>query len=96
MEKFIQNCLLIADAAGHTSMAIPPLGTGALSTPITTAVSILLDEISQFSKSNPSSSLNDITLVIYEKDLDKYEASHLCLLSMLHHVMFFVPGPRPV
>ncbi|XP_077997139.1 protein mono-ADP-ribosyltransferase PARP14-like [Glandiceps talaboti] len=64
----IQQCLDKAHTTGMTSIAIPALGTGGLNYPRDIVAKILYEEAISLSSKNPSSSLNEIRIVVYDKD----------------------------
>eukprot|EP00062_Callorhinchus_milii_P015765 gi/632966462/ref/XP_007899428.1/ PREDICTED: poly [ADP-ribose] polymerase 14-like [Callorhinchus milii] len=74
LETIIQKCLENAHKSQYKSISFPAIGTGNLSFPKDLVAQTFLEEIKKFSKANSSSSLNEVNLVIYEKDLECYQA----------------------
>ena len=62
--------MLDADINGYNSLAIPALGTGGLGYPPQDAANILLDELVEFSKRNPKTSLKDVRIVLLHVNTD--------------------------
>ena len=56
------------------SIAIPAIGTGNLRYPRDLVAAASLDEVLAFSKNNPSSTLKEVLLVVYDKDLPSVQA----------------------
>ncbi|XP_077985097.1 protein mono-ADP-ribosyltransferase PARP14-like [Glandiceps talaboti] len=68
LRKVIQTCLSKASKSGMTSIAIPALGTGGLNYPRDVVAKIMYEEAITFSSKNPRSSLNEMRVVVYDKD----------------------------
>ena len=75
METFLQNvrnivepCLGQADQMGFKSLAFPAIGTGASHYPAAEVAEIMVKTLLKYRESNPYSGLEDVTIVIYEKD----------------------------
>ena len=71
----MKNCLFQAHRSKLTSIAFPPLGTGVLGMPDVTAVSSMLDEVKEFSRSNPVTTLKEVIFIIHQPDQNKYDVS---------------------
>lgn len=68
LRKYVNKCLQNASSAGHSSIAIPSIGTGNLRYPKDVVARAMFDEVHEFSLKNPQTNLRLIHLVVYEKD----------------------------
>ncbi len=64
----MQKVLNQANEEGHTSIALPAIGTGNLGFPGKVTAQLMYEEALTFSQQNPSGSLTDIRFVVYQKD----------------------------
>ena len=51
-------------------MAIPPIGTGKLKYPRDAVAKAIFEEIREHSANNPSTTLNDIRLVLFDETME--------------------------
>ena len=63
----MRTILRTAKSSGVSSIAIPSLGVANLSYPASVSARILLDELIAFHNANPSTSVKNFHLVIYDK-----------------------------
>ena len=82
MRNIIQTSLDEAEKRGLSSIAIPAIGTGNLHFPHGRVASASLDEVFTFSKTNPSSKVKEVHLVVYDKDLSSVQAFQSELQSL--------------
>ncbi|XP_077997496.1 protein mono-ADP-ribosyltransferase PARP15-like isoform X2 [Glandiceps talaboti] len=68
LRKVVQTCFQNAHQSGMTSISIPAIGTGQLNYPRDIVAKVFYEEAISFSSKNPGSSLNDIRVVVYDKD----------------------------
>ena len=66
--ELVTGCLSMASQSGFSSIAFPALGTGQLGYPRDTVAQIMLTAIDTFGRNNPSTSLREIRIVLYQKD----------------------------
>ena len=66
--EVVTKCLTEASNAGYTSLVFPALGTGKLAYPRDETARTMLEAIDGFEQFNPSTSLRDIRIVVYQKD----------------------------
>jgi poly [ADP-ribose] polymerase 10/14/15 len=69
MRSLISTSLKKAHAKNLNSIALPAVGTGNLKVPPAFCASVMYDEISTFSKAQPTTTLRDIRIVVYDKDV---------------------------
>ncbi|RUS90004.1 hypothetical protein EGW08_002271 [Elysia chlorotica] len=74
MQSLIEEILAGANSIPVTSIALPALGTGNLKYPSDVVANVFCDAISNFARSNPSSTLKNIDIVIYPQDTEVYHA----------------------
>lgn len=74
MRNIIKKCLDETHKRELESIAIPAIGTGNLGYPRDRVAVASLDEVLAFSKNNPSSTLKEVLLVVYDKDLSSVQA----------------------
>lgn len=74
MRDIIKKCLNETHKRQLESIAIPAIGTGNLGYPRDRVAAASLDEVLSFSKDNPSSTLKEVLLVVYDKDLPSVQA----------------------
>ncbi|CAH1257722.1 PARP14 [Branchiostoma lanceolatum] len=67
LRTIIQSCLTMAHNSGFTSIAFPALGTGNLGYPRNFAASAMFDEVVNFSRANPRTSLKHFSIVVYDQ-----------------------------
>ncbi|XP_041040002.1 protein mono-ADP-ribosyltransferase PARP14-like isoform X2 [Carcharodon carcharias] len=80
LQTIIQKCLKYAHTSQYKSMSFPAIGTGNLKFPKDIVAEIFFEEIKKFSNANPMSTLKEVRLIIYEKDLAIYSAFEEALL----------------
>lgn len=68
LENFVKQCLSQADQRGVNSISFPALGCGTLNMPPVQVVQSMIKVFRQFEKENPSSSVEEIHIVIYPAD----------------------------
>lgn len=74
LRGIIKKCLNEAQQRSLSSIAIPAIGTGNLNFPHDRVATASFDEVLKFSKKNPSSTLKEVHLVVYDKDLTSVQA----------------------
>ena len=74
LRGIIRKCLNEVHRRKLVSIAIPAIGTGNLGYPRDRVAAVSFDEVLAFSKSNPSSTLKEVHLVVYDKDLGSVQA----------------------
>ena len=74
MRDIIKKSLCEAQKRSLSSIAIPAIGTGNLKFPHDRVALASLDEVIAFSKKNPTSSVKEVHLVVYTKDLSSVQA----------------------
>ncbi|XP_078393359.1 protein mono-ADP-ribosyltransferase PARP14-like [Cetorhinus maximus] len=80
LQTIIQKCLKNAHTNQYKSMSFPAIGTGNLKFPKNIVAETFFEEIKKFSNANPMSTLKEVRLIIYEKDLAIYSAFEDALL----------------
>jgi O-acetyl-ADP-ribose deacetylase (regulator of RNase III) len=60
----MRRCFAVADERHVRSLAIPPVGTGALRFPPKLVARIMCEELDEFVNSNPGTTLRDIRFVM--------------------------------
>ncbi|XP_072364331.1 protein mono-ADP-ribosyltransferase PARP14-like isoform X2 [Scyliorhinus torazame] len=80
LRAIIQKCLKNVHESQHRSISFPAIGTGNLRFPKDTVAKIFLEEIKRFSSANSTSTLKEVKLIMYEKDLASYSAFEDALL----------------
>ncbi|XP_038654293.1 protein mono-ADP-ribosyltransferase PARP14-like isoform X2 [Scyliorhinus canicula] len=80
LRAIIQKCLQNAHESQHRSISFPAIGTGNLRFPKDTVAKIFFEEIKRFISANSTSTLKEVKLIIYEKDLASYSAFEDALL----------------
>ena len=70
----MKKCLEEAQKKGLSTISIPAIGTGKLGFPRDRVAAASFDEVLSFSKKNPSSTLKEVHLVVYDKDLQSVQA----------------------
>ena len=65
---FLANCFQEADNNKMKSVAIPPIGTGNLGFDPHFVANVMREELFQFSRRNPQTTLRDVRFVVYQKD----------------------------
>ncbi|XP_076464939.1 protein mono-ADP-ribosyltransferase PARP14-like [Babylonia areolata] len=68
LEHTVKMCLSEASKQRYTSLAFPVLGTGNLGFPADVVATIMLETIHQFEQEVPSTSLQDVRIVVYPSD----------------------------
>ena len=74
MRDIIKKSLEEAQKRSLSSIAIPAIGTGNLQFPHGRVAAASFEGVMTFSKKNPSSSLKEVHLVVYDKDLSSVQA----------------------
>lgn len=69
LSEVVIKCLMEASNTGYTSLVFPALGTGLLEYPPHDTAHIMLEAIDGFQRANPSTSLRDVRIVVYKKDV---------------------------
>ena len=82
---------MAAHTAKMTSIALPAIGTGRLGVPHDVAAKLMFDEAIDFSQTNPSTTLQTICFVLYDKDRESlkvgtHQACHMTLISAWSYV----------
>ena len=75
MRDCVTNALRLACSKGHTSIALPAIGTGGLKFPATVVAKIMFDTVINFSSSNPGSRLKEVRFVLYQTDQSNIDVS---------------------
>ena len=70
----MKKCLEEAQKKGLSTISIPAIGTGKLGFPRDRVAAASFDEVLSFSKKNPSSTLKEVHLVVYDKDSQSVQA----------------------
>ncbi|KAL9972371.1 hypothetical protein ACROYT_G018656 [Oculina patagonica] len=91
LRNIIKKCLSAAQKRSLVSIAIPAIGTGNLGYPHDRVAAASFDEVLKFSKNNPSGTLKEVHLVVYDKDLASVQAFQ----SELQNRKGSQPGPPP-
>ncbi len=91
MRDIIKKCLSEAQKRSLVSIAIPAIGTGNLGYPRDRVAAASFDEVLKFSKNNPSGTLKEVHLVVYDKDLASVQAFQ----TELQNRKGTQPGPPP-
>ena len=68
LRKFMRSVLNLADGQNRQSLALPAVGTGGLQIPSALVAGVMYNEIAEFSKSHPNTTLKDIRIVVYPKN----------------------------
>ena len=74
MRGIVKKCLNEAQKRSLSSIAIPAIGTGNLGFPHDRVAAASVDEVLTFSTNNPNSTLKEVHLVVYDKDLSSVQA----------------------
>ena len=74
LRDIIKKCLKEAQKRKLASIAIPAIGTGKLGYPHDRVAAASFDVVLTFSKNNPSTTLKEVHLVVYGKDLASVQA----------------------
>ena len=82
---------MAAHTAKMTSIALPAIGTGKLGVPHDVAAKWMFDEAIDFCRTNPSSTLQMICFVLYDKDRESLKVSthqecHMVFISACSYV----------
>ncbi|XP_067871097.1 protein mono-ADP-ribosyltransferase PARP14-like isoform X2 [Heterodontus francisci] len=80
LRTIIQTCLENVHKSQLRSISFPAIGTGNLKFPKDIVAQIFFEEIEIFSNANPTSTLKEVKLIIYKKDLAVYSAFEDALL----------------
>lgn len=64
----VLSCLRLADREGHTSIALPALGTGNLGYPAQDVARCMINAIIEYIGDNSSSTIRNVKIVIYTAD----------------------------
>ena len=68
LRMLLANCFHEADNNKMSSVAIPPIGTGNLGFESHVVAKVMHEELFQFSRRNPQTTLRDVRFVVYQKD----------------------------
>ena len=71
----MKKILSTAHSQNAASIAIPAIGTGLLAIPEQLVAKIMFEEVANFSKDNPTSKLNDVRFVIFDKNDNIFKVS---------------------
>ncbi|XP_060585886.1 protein mono-ADP-ribosyltransferase PARP14-like isoform X2 [Ruditapes philippinarum] len=74
LHKLMKDCMDEAENQGKTSIAFPAIGTGNLGFPRDIVATEMFSAVSKFSDSNPSSSLREVSFIVYQKDFQTIQA----------------------
>uniref|UniRef100_UPI00398F08FE protein mono-ADP-ribosyltransferase PARP14-like isoform X2 n=1 Tax=Pristiophorus japonicus TaxID=55135 RepID=UPI00398F08FE len=74
LRTIIQECLKHVQESKYRSISFPAIGTGNMRFPKNIVAQVFFEEIQKFSNANPTSTLKEVKLIIYEKDLAVYSA----------------------
>jgi O-acetyl-ADP-ribose deacetylase (regulator of RNase III) len=77
----VNKCLTLASGYNCKSIVFPALGTGNLRYPPAETAHIMLDTINNFLRTNPSTSLNDVRVIVYQKDANTYQVMKFSSLT---------------
>ena len=69
LSEVVTKCLTEASNTGYTSLVFPALGTGNLQYPQDESARTMLEAIDRFQRANPSTSVKDVRIVVYQKDI---------------------------
>ena len=67
--KFVANSLMEAHKKNLASIAIPALGTGGLGVPPEVSAEVMFDDLCEFCRLHPRTSLRDVRFVVYPSDI---------------------------
>ncbi|XP_022795889.1 poly [ADP-ribose] polymerase 14-like isoform X2 [Stylophora pistillata] len=95
LRDIIKKCLDEAQKRGVSSIAIPAIGTGNLKFPHDRVATASFDEVFSFSKNNPKSTLKEVHLVVYDKDLASVQAFQTELQNQKRGQPESTPPPLP-
>ena len=82
MRDIVKKSLNEAQKRSLSSIAIPAIGTGNLQFPHDRVAAASFDEVISFSKKNPNSTINEVHLVVYDKDLLSVQAFQIELQNL--------------
>ncbi|XP_078371828.1 protein mono-ADP-ribosyltransferase PARP14-like isoform X2 [Oculina patagonica] len=91
LRDIINKCLNEAQKRSLVSVAIPAIGTGNLGYPRDRVAAASFDEVLKFSKNNPSGTIKEVHMVVYDKDLSSVQAFQ----TELQNRKGSKPGPLP-
>ncbi|KAK3729577.1 hypothetical protein QZH41_017197 [Actinostola sp. cb2023] len=74
LRSLINSCLKEADKRGFLSIAFPAIGTGNLGFPRDIVAKVFFDEVDQFKKNHPQTSLMEVHFVLFHKDKPTIQA----------------------
>jgi len=83
IRKLVQNALTQATSDGHTSIALPALGTGLMKVPLNLSAQWMFTEVEAFSKMNTSKSVMDVRFVVYPTEKHTVDVSTHGVLSLI-------------
>ena len=75
LKSLVANSLKRASVSKFTSIALPAIGTGNLCIPGNVAAKAMLEEVENFSKSNPNTTVTDVRIAIIETNKPVIEVS---------------------
>ena len=67
--KFVSNSLMEAHKKNLGSIAIPALGTGGHGAPPEVIAEVMFDELCEFCRLHPRTSVKDVRFVVYPSDI---------------------------
>ena len=68
VQLIVESCLKAADAKGYRSLAFPAIGTGQSHYPANEVAKLMVKQILEYVDSNQNTRLQEIGIVIYQKD----------------------------
>ena len=75
LRRFVRNCLQETGNNNLTSIAIPPIGVGKLGFDPRFVASVMREEVFEFSRRNPQTSLKEVRFVLYHSDSPSIQVS---------------------
>ena len=88
LSQVVTKCLTEASNKGYTSIVFPALGTGTLKYPRDETARTMLQTISSFKWANPSTSLRDVRIAVYQKDTQTLRVRKECLTTVIAVVFY--------
>ena len=75
LRRFVSSCLQETGKNNMTSIAIPPIGVGKLGYDPRFVASVMRDEVFEYSRRNPQTSLKEVRFVLYQSDYPSIQVS---------------------
>ncbi|KAK7108899.1 hypothetical protein V1264_016555 [Littorina saxatilis] len=74
LHKTVLDCLDVASQRGHTTIALPAMGTGNLNYPHDVVARTMLDAVDHFQRTRPDTTLREVRIVLYHLDIKSVQA----------------------